>query len=183
MKRQRLHGSYLLALAAATIFVIAACGSSTEQTESTTPEGEQPPPAETSEAPPAEAPALEGWASLDADGRRALMVEQVMPEMGAAFREFDGEEFAEFTCATCHMDNFQEVNFQMPNGLAPLNPADIPGLGESSDEGIARAAQFMFQTVTPGMVRILNVEPFNMETHQGFGCLACHANAEAAAAE
>lgn len=181
MKRQKMHWNHPLAIVM--IFMVAACGSSTEQTETTTPEGEQPPPADTGEAPPADAPALEGWASLDADGRRALMVEQVMPEMGTAFREFNAEAYAEFTCATCHMENFQEVNFQMPNGLAALNPADIPGLGESSDENVARTAQFMFQTVTPGMVRILNVEPFNMETHQGFGCLACHENAETAAAE
>jgi hypothetical protein len=181
MKRHENHWVYLLAIATAVLFVVIACGSSTEQADTTTPEGEQPPPGDTTETPPpeAEAPELGGWASLDFEGKRALMVEQVMPEMGTAFREFNAEEYAEFTCATCHMENFQEVNFSMPNGLAPLNPADIPGLGESSDENVARTAQFMFQTVTPGMVRILGVEPYNMETHQGFGCLSCHATAEA----
>ncbi len=106
------------------------------------------------------------------------MRDQVMPEMTTMFQNFDAEEFESVTCVTCHGENFQEVNFSMSNGLHPLNPAEIPNLASSDDENVVRWVQFMFGEVTPGMVRILGVEPYNPETHQGFGCLSCHETAE-----
>lgn len=108
----------------------------------------------------------------------ALMREQVMPEIGGMFREFDGEEFATFNCMTCHGETPPEVNFAMPNGLHPLVAAEIPTMAQSDDEETAEYAQFMFEQVTPGMVRILGVQPYDPETDEGFGCLSCHETAE-----
>ena len=176
-----LRGALGVLLGVVVIAASTACSSSTEQADSTTPDtsdstdmaepGETPDQLRREEAPAAE------WEERVFDERRQLMVNRVMPEMSAAFREFDAERYADFSCATCHMPNFQDVNFHMPNGLAPLNPADIPTLRESTDERIARTAQFMFQNVLPDMVQILDVEPYNPETHEGFGCLNCHATA------
>lgn len=170
-----------LAFAAVIVFV-AACGGSAEQTEPTTPDpAEAEPEGAEPVAEPTEAAAGEdgpSWADMDHDARMALMRERVMPEIGGMFREFDDEEFATVTCMTCHGENPPAVNFAMPNGVHPLVPAEIPTMAQSDDEETARFAQFMFEQVTPGMVQILNVPPYNPETHEGFGCLSCHETAE-----
>ncbi len=157
----------------------AACGSSTEQVESTTPEGADAPPTDAADPVEQADGATTVWADLDRDARMAVMRDQVMSRMGGIFREYDAEEFATFTCVTCHGEGFQEIGFGMPNGVHPLIPADIPTLAESDDEETAAAARFMFSQVTPGMVEIMGVEPYNPETHAGFGCLSCHATATA----
>lgn len=156
-----------------------ACTRSSEQAEPTTPPADEVVAEEGDPEAPAEA--TTGWADMDHEARAALMREQVMPAMTTAFQEFDGEEFATFNCATCHGETFQDVNFAMPNGLHPIDPATIPGMASSDDEEVARYAAFMFGQVTPGMVGILGVAPYDMETHQGFGCFNCHVNAAAAA--
>jgi hypothetical protein len=48
----------------------------------------------------------------------------------------------------------------------------------SDDEETATYARFMFNEVTPGMIRILGVSPYDHETQEGFGCLSCHATAQ-----
>ena len=127
--------------------------------------------------PPTERAAPEGWEALDRDGRLALMREAVMPRMGEAFRAFDEERFTSFVCSTCHGADHHDVDYRMPNGLSPLAREAIPGLVESDDERVASTARFMFGQVTPTMVEILGVAPFDHETGRGFGCLSCHAAA------
>ena len=111
------------------------------------------------------------WADMSMEQRGAFMNDTVMPEMRAMFQEFDGERYAEFNCSTCHGDNAQEVGFEMPNGLAPLDPSQIGAMFQSDQP----MAQFMTQRVWPRMAELLQEEPFNPETGQGFSCLNCHA--------
>jgi hypothetical protein len=169
-----LNGSLRLALAVAVAFALSTCGGGTEQAEPTTPEPAEAEPA--AEATPEAAAG--GWEGMGFEQRAALMREEVTPEMGRLFGAFDAARYSSFACANCHGQNFQEVNFRMPNGLAPLHPAEIPTMAESADAEDARFARFMFGEVVPGMVRILGVQPYDMETHQGFGCMNCHAMAE-----
>ena len=160
------------------VLALVGCGSSTEQADSTTPLGAAAEVAENNQS--SEPEATVEWASLDFEAKADVMRQRVMPEMGTVFRNFDGEEFAQFTCATCHESNFQEVNFAMPNGLDPLNPAEVGTLAQSSDPRVARYAQFMGADVVPAMAGILGMTPYNPETQQGFGCFNCHAMAATA---
>lgn len=114
------------------------------------------------------------WSDMDRAQRLAYMRETVMPEMAAMFREFDPERYADFGCASCHGENMQEVDFQMPNGLAPLPPDQIGAMFQSDQP----MAVFMTQRVWPKMVELLGAQPYDPETHQGFGCFGCHAIAE-----
>lgn len=106
-----------------------------------------------------------------------FMAEVVMPEMSAMFQEFDGERFADFTCATCHGEDAQAVSFEMPNGLAPLDPAQIPAMF-ASDQPMA---QFMTQRVWPRMGELLGRDLFSEENQSGFSCMNCHAMADGGA--
>lgn len=120
------------------------------------------------------------WAQMDHEQRETYMQETVTPQMRQLFQEFDAERYAEFNCATCHGENMQDVNFEMPNTLAPLVEAEIPAMFQSEEA----MPIFMTQRVFPRMVQLLDAEPYDPQTHQGFGCLGCHAtaNAEGAAA-
>lgn len=107
------------------------------------------------------------------DQQMAYMREVVMPEMATLFREYDAEEFAEFTCATCHGENAREVHFHMPNGLDPLPPSQIGAIVGSGRP----MPTFMAETVLPRMAELLHEQPYDPATHEGFGCLGCHASA------
>lgn len=184
MNRAR-EARFFCLVATMTLILGAACGGAAEQTTATTPESDAPASTDDTTSPEgtgsdgAEATAAgPSWSELDREGRLTVMREEVLPQMGDQFREFDAEEFGTVTCATCHGEDFQEVDFQMPNGLPTLVPAQIPTLAESEDEETARVAQFMFQQVVPTMVEILVVEPYDPATGEGFGCLNCHPPAE-----
>ncbi|MCA9611855.1 MAG: hypothetical protein H6722_22530 [Sandaracinus sp.] len=120
-----------------------------------------------------EGPAV-AWADMNHEQKGAYMRDVVTPQMRAMFQAFDAEHYADFGCATCHGENAREVGFHMPNDLAPLNPANIPAMFQSEHPG----AVFMTQQVWPKMVELLGAEPYNPETHEGFGCLGCHAMAD-----
>jgi hypothetical protein len=118
------------------------------------------------------------WDEMTSEQKGQYMAEVVMPEMRRLFQEHDAEEYADFSCATCHGDNAHDVGFRMPNGLAPLDPAQIPAMFQSDHPG----AVFMTQRVWPRMGELLGEPLYNPETHEGFACLNCHANGAPAAA-
>lgn len=151
------------------LLVLASCGGSTETetetetttTETTTTGGEQQRP------PLPDVP----FDQLTHEQKGQFMAERVMPAMSAMFREFDAERFGEFTCANCHGANAQEVDFRMPNGLAPLNPANMQQLFTSQNP----MPVFMRERVWPRMAELLSRPQFNPETNSGFSCFNCHA--------
>lgn len=118
------------------------------------------------------------WSSMTPEQKGEFMRERVMPEMRTMFQAHDARRFESFTCATCHGANAREVNFHMPNGIAPLDPTQIPGMFASQDP----MHVFMTQRVWPRMTEMLGAQPYNPETHQGFGCLGCHGMRAPAAA-
>jgi hypothetical protein len=130
-------------------------------------------PATTTPAAPAVA-----WATMTHEQKLDYMQHTVMPEMTRMFQEFDGHRFEHFTCGTCHGANARAVNFHMPNGIAPLDPARIPAMFASQD----RMPVFMTQHVWPRMTELLGAQRYNPETHQGFGCFGCHGMRTGAAA-
>jgi hypothetical protein len=166
---------------------LAACGGSQ-------PEAEAPPPAPSAapapvEAPPApsaaptetapapsasaEPPAAKkpAWKDMTEDQKKEVMKTIVYPTMKTEFQEFDSKRFAEMTCMTCHGPGAKEGKFKMPNPKLPkLDPKD----GFAKHKKKADILKFMMEKVAPDMAKLLEVEPYDPKTQQGFGCFNCH---------
>lgn len=110
------------------------------------------------------------WQEMDGDQRAAYMASDVLPAMQAAFAGYDAERYETITCATCHGAGAGDGTWSMPSDdLFPIDFANFPtGAG----------ADFMSNEVVPKMAELLNVEPFDPGTGEGFGCLGCHPAAE-----
>ena len=110
------------------------------------------------------------WPEMDFDQRKAYMASDVMPPMQAAFAGYDAEAFETITCATCHGAGAEDGSFTMPaEHLYPIDFADFP-TGDGAD--------FMMNEVVPQMTTLLDAEPFDSSTGEGFGCISCHTAAE-----
>jgi len=151
--------------------LLLACGGATDEDTS------EPTTATTGgEAEPTEPVAAmpERFDDMTREQKLTFMRETVMPEMTALFQELDGERFADFGCADCHGEDMQEVDFAMPNGVAPLTHEQIPAIFESDQP----MAVFMTQRAWPRMAELLGEDLYDPETHEGFSCFNCHATAE-----
>ncbi|MFT5683697.1 MAG: hypothetical protein ACI8RZ_004629, partial [Myxococcota bacterium] len=88
----------------------------------------------------------------------------VLPDMKAEFQKYDAEKYKDFNCSTCHGDN-EDKSFAMPAVFSlDFDKVDFSGPGYA----------FMNDVVTPMMVDILDVAPYDPKTYQGFGCYGCH---------
>jgi hypothetical protein len=116
---------------------------------------------------------------LTPEQKGQFMAERVLPEMRTMFQEFDAERFAQFDCTTCHGANAMEVSFRMPNGLSPLDPAQMQTLFTSPNP----MPVFMRERVWPRMSELLREPQFDQATGQGFSCFNCHERAGAPAAK
>ena len=165
--------------------LLLACGGGAsegaEPTETADTAGSEAAAAPTDRAPADGEPAWPAWADMDAETRGQYMAEVVVPRMNELFAEAaaDGADVpSSVQCATCHGEDAQEVGFQMPNTLHPLNPAEIPAMFESEDPGVQAVAQFMAGPVEHTMAELIGQAPYDPETGEGFGCMGCHATAE-----
>jgi hypothetical protein len=104
------------------------------------------------------------------------MKEVVVPEMEKLFKAYDGTKYAEFGCKTCHGDGVDDHTFKMPNSKLPKLNFEDPSKMD------AKAAEFMKTQVKPAMARLLQESEYTPENPKGFGCLECHAMADASAA-
>lgn len=112
------------------------------------------------------------WKDMTQSERKMHMKTVVVPKMGALFQSFDAKDFAEFTCITCHGNRAKNGNFTMPNPELPkLNAAN--GFKKHMDEKPA-ITKFMMEKVEPEMAAALGLQPYDVKTHQGFGCDRCH---------
>ena len=90
----------------------------------------------------------------------------------AAFKAQNAERYKDFNCMTCHGPNAKANNFKMPSpDLPKLSAKD--GFKKHMDKS-PEVTKFMMQKVVGEMAGALGVEPYNMQTHQGFGCGGCH---------
>ena len=147
------------------VLFVVACGSNQPAAKSASAETET---ATTEEAPMPEKEPL-NWPAKSLLEKQIYMKETVVPAMGELF--LDGHP--DFSCATCHGQNFKDVSFKMPNTLHPFDPANMPF--QSEDEKIRYAAEFMKTQVVPKMAGLLEMPTYNPETKSGFGCFNCHA--------
>jgi hypothetical protein len=113
------------------------------------------------------------WARLTAQEKGAYMHDTVLPAMTALLQAYDPAHFTEVTCATCHGANARAVHFHMPNGIAPLPAFGTPAAQERMARQ-HRTYEFMGTRMLPAMAQLLGQQPYNPQTHQGFGCFNCH---------
>jgi hypothetical protein len=109
---------------------------------------------------------------LDHDQRIEFMKQKVMPVMKPIFQNHDAKDFAQFGCDTCHGKQAKEGHFDMPNPELPkLNFADMSKFKKADLE-------WMGKEVEPTMGKILGLELYSESNPTGFGCLACHTQAD-----
>lgn len=114
---------------------------------------------------------MKSFDEMTAPERMQHMKTVVAPHMAKVFQEADAEKYAKFGCSGCHGPGAKEGNFEMPNAaLPPLNKEEMDAHPE--------ATKFMAERVVPEMAKLLGEEPYNPETHEGFGCFDCHTKKE-----
>ena len=160
-----------------TIFAAGAIGVACSKPAASTTEPEAAAtPAEPAQTEPAQETADNGadvpWAQKSHEQKAHVMKTVVTPTLGASFREFSPEHFAEFNCSTCHGPAAKESNFEMPTpSIEPL--VDFQTAMNDHPE----VTKFMAERVVPETAKALGVAPYNPETHEGFGCFNCHTKA------
>ena len=100
------------------------------------------------------------------------MQTKVMPHMGELFSSFDPKHFDDVKCVTCHGKGAMQGEFKMPNPELPK----LSSTGKFDEEMKKKPemTKFMMEKVTPEMAKLLQMEPYNAETKEGFGCFGCH---------
>jgi hypothetical protein len=117
------------------------------------------------------------WEEMTMEEKGAFMNAEVQPYMAELFREYDSEEFATFNCGTCHGEDMQERNFEMPAPSLPaLHESGTPEQ-EQMVQDHPRMVRFMFNHVVPAMRTMIRAEPFDPDTGEGFSCFTCHPKA------
>ncbi len=110
------------------------------------------------------------WPDKSPEQRGAYMGLVVLPAVTELWQQSPNAE-QEVTCATCHGPGAAEGDFAMPNAaLTPLDPANDFEAHQDS----AAFLEFMMTQLTPEMTELLDAEPFDFETNEGFSCFACH---------
>jgi len=112
------------------------------------------------------------WSEKTFKQRKEFMGIVFLKEMKTSFKAHDEASFAGFKCQTCHGDDMKETNFEMPtDSLLPLDAEKPVEAAMEFDEEITK---FMVEEVVPKSAELLDMEPYNPETGQGFGCFGCH---------
>jgi ABC-type glycerol-3-phosphate transport system substrate-binding protein len=113
------------------------------------------------------------WKDMTKVERADHMKAHVLPTLGPKFAKWDAKHFKDMKCAGCHGAGAKDKTFKMPNPELPKLPSTPEGFKALSEKK-PEAVKFMKEVVTPEMQKLLGLPPFDMKTHQGFGCGACH---------
>lgn len=148
-----------LALAGAAFTAGAACSTGASQSPAT---------AASEAAPAAEAalslPAVWDEHSMTLEQQVAFMKTRVVPAMEPVFAE---HEQGEFGCKTCHGPDNKPPREFLPSLM--MKDGHITAFQEEPE-----ISQFMAEKVVPAMAGAFGLEPYNVETGEGFGCAGCH---------
>jgi hypothetical protein len=143
---------------------LSACGGSTPPPESADAE-----PAADESAEAADAPVK--FDDMSAPEKMQHMKTVVAPEMAKVFQAVDADAYADFGCPTCHGPGAKNGNFEMPTD-------SLPALNQEEMDEHPEVTKFMMEQVVPKMAELLGEQPYNPETHEGFGCYDCHTKKE-----
>lgn len=152
-------------IAVAAVTVLASCGSAPATPPAIAPHAPQ-------SAPGASVPASDDWAKASWEDRHDTMEFVVHPSMARLFQKHDRKPAPDLTCRSCHGADAETVQYKMPHGLPALDPAHLPD--GSGNDARAKTAKFMIEEVTPAMIELLEVAPWDSKTKRGFGCFSCH---------
>jgi len=112
------------------------------------------------------------WKDKTFKQRQEYMGIVVLPGMKKTFQAHDGAAFGTFKCQTCHGNDMQAKNFEMPNeSIYPLNAKDPL---EGAMDYDAKITKFMVDEVTPQMAEMLGEKAMGKDPAGTFGCLRCH---------
>lgn len=151
--------------------LFAACGGAGAPAESAEPasSGEESTetPAQTAQTAEASTGETKEFDDMSAPEKMNHMKTVVMPHMAKVFQEASAEEYADFSCTTCHGPGAKNGEFEMPSGT-------LPALNKEEMDEHPEVTKFMAERVVPEMAKLLGEEPYNPETQEGFGCYDCH---------
>jgi len=106
------------------------------------------------------------WEAMSVADKEFYMIGKVNPIMQELFAAHDAEEYADFDCVDCHGEEMSEIDFKMPApSMYIVPPEGTPG-HRGMLSTFPEAVQFMQETVTPAMGKLLGVENFT--------CAGCH---------
>lgn len=138
-----MRASALLAL------VLTACAGAAPSVESATPHD----------------PGPDEWSTMGFEDRHRRMTFTVHPTLARRFQRFAETEYPELACVTCHGMDGEAVDYEMPRGLPPLDPAALP------DADTSPTARFMVEVVLPETDRLMRAGGTTT-------CFSCHPSAE-----
>jgi len=107
----------------------------------------------------------DAWSSLSFEDKHSRMTFTFHPNMSRRLQRFRQTEYPELACVTCHGMDAEDVDYRMPNGLPPLDPAAMPGPDDSE------MARFMTDVFMPEADRLMRVGGTTT-------CFSCHPTAE-----
>lgn len=111
------------------------------------------------------------WEQKNHQQRLEYMGLVVYPKMKELFQAYDPEYFGEFKCQTCHGEDMEAVDYEMPNSLIALSAENTIEEAMSYDP---ETSKFMAEKVVPKMAELLGEDPVDPQEGSGFGCFACH---------
>lgn len=111
------------------------------------------------------------WSEMSHEDKGTDMVMRFEPVFRVMFQGHDAEEFGHFGCPTCHGEDADEVDYEMPSARLP--PVPMPGTPayQEMTEHEPHEVRFMEEEVTPAMQTMLGVGAT-------FTCHGCHPTAE-----
>jgi len=114
------------------------------------------------------------FADWTGDEQGLFMQCMVVPEFAPKFQEFDSEEYASFSCDTCHGEGSAEAGeFEMPNeDLFELDFNEFP-YSQNADPEVAAYGEFMEDEVVFQMAELLG-RSTQFGDPDFFGCYGCH---------
>ena len=137
---------------------VAACGG-------TTPEPVAPPTAP--KATPDVAVSAVWSKDMTKDQQIAFMKKYVVAPMGDVFKANQPAKYADFSCKTCHGPDAKDPKDYLPK--LTFKDGKMTAFADKPE-----VAKFMATAVTPAMAHAMGAQPFDPQTHQGFGCNGCH---------
>lgn len=113
-------------------------------------------------------PPPEPWESMSHADQEMYMVAYVLPIHAEIFAEHDAEEYGNgrFVCETCHGDDGQQRNWEMPSRSLPPLPPEGSERWNAAAQRDPESWRFMTEVVTPTMRTQLGQPELT--------CFACH---------
>jgi hypothetical protein len=109
------------------------------------------------------------WEDLGLQQREDFMTWVFNPAMHTLFTDRDPDLYADFGCETCHGEDPEDIDYEMPANVSALTIDDVPVDGIDDPERLEQAT-WMEEAILPAMADMFEQEM----TLAGSSCLDCH---------